>query len=120
FENWQEYQHILRYNPKFYDKPRYDCVVINTDHVSFAYIYALQAGSWKPKVVWDNCRISEKKSFNFVSINYLIQGCHTLPVFEKSGKIYYMSDLADGDAFCDFPWMTGYHRPQCNGININI
>ncbi|KIJ46186.1 hypothetical protein M422DRAFT_165419, partial [Sphaerobolus stellatus SS14] len=40
-ENWQEYQDILQCNPKFYDEPRYDCVVTNTEHVSFVHIYAL-------------------------------------------------------------------------------
>ncbi|KIJ41730.1 hypothetical protein M422DRAFT_171963, partial [Sphaerobolus stellatus SS14] len=120
-ENWQEYQDILRCNPKFYGEPRYDCVVINTERVSFARIYALfscetpsktrhdialirkfQTSSWKPKTVWDGCRILEEKIFDFVFIKYLIRGCHMVPAFEKSGKIFYLNDLVDGDAFLRF------------------
>ncbi|KIJ43728.1 hypothetical protein M422DRAFT_169582, partial [Sphaerobolus stellatus SS14] len=120
-ENWQEYQDILRCNPKFYGEPRYDCVVINTERVSFARIYALfscetpsktrhdialirkfQTSSWKPKTVWDGCRILEEKFFDFVFIKYLIRGCHMVPAFEKSGKIFYLNDLVDGDAFLRF------------------
>ncbi|KIJ28337.1 hypothetical protein M422DRAFT_270406 [Sphaerobolus stellatus SS14] len=120
-ENWQEYQDILRCNLKFYGEPRYDCVVINTERVSFARIYALfscetpsktrhdialirkfQTSSWKAKTVWDGCRILEEKQFDFVFIKYLIRGCHMVPAFEKSGKIFYLNDLVDGDAFLRF------------------
>ncbi|KIJ31220.1 hypothetical protein M422DRAFT_267173 [Sphaerobolus stellatus SS14] len=121
FENWQEHRDILRCNPNFYDKPRYDCVVINTKPISFARIYGLfscetpsktrhdialigkfQTSSWKPKTRWDGCRIFEEKHSDFVFIKYLIRGCHMVPTFEKSGKVYYLNDLVDGDAFLRF------------------
>ncbi|KIJ33594.1 hypothetical protein M422DRAFT_264356 [Sphaerobolus stellatus SS14] len=70
-ENWQENQDILRCNPKFYGECRYDCVVINTEPISFGHIYGLftcetpsktrhdialigkfEATKWKPKTRW--------------------------------------------------------------------
>ncbi|KIJ35457.1 hypothetical protein M422DRAFT_180706 [Sphaerobolus stellatus SS14] len=120
-ENWQEIRDILRCNPNFYSNPRYDCVIINTQPISFARLYALfscqgpskikhyialigkfRATKWKPKTVWDGCRVFEEKEYDFVLLKYLIRGCHMIPAFEKSGKMFYLNDLVDGDAFIRF------------------
>ncbi|KIJ48583.1 hypothetical protein M422DRAFT_162395 [Sphaerobolus stellatus SS14] len=120
-ENWEEKQDILRCNPDFYNKPRHDCIVINTDPISFGRIYALfscqspsktrhdialigkfQATKWKPKTRWDGCKVFEEKGYDFVLIKYFIRGCHMVPAFENSGKVYYLNDLVDGDAFLLF------------------
>ncbi|KIJ31648.1 hypothetical protein M422DRAFT_266678 [Sphaerobolus stellatus SS14] len=40
-ENWQEKQDILRCNAEFHGQPRYDCVLINTNPVTYGRIRAL-------------------------------------------------------------------------------
>ncbi|KIJ51954.1 hypothetical protein M422DRAFT_243526 [Sphaerobolus stellatus SS14] len=37
-EDWREKIDILRYNPSFHNRPRYDCVVINTNPITFAHL----------------------------------------------------------------------------------
>ncbi|KIJ25403.1 hypothetical protein M422DRAFT_273649 [Sphaerobolus stellatus SS14] len=40
-EDWREKRDILRCNPNFYGEPRFDCVVINTDPISFGRLQAI-------------------------------------------------------------------------------
>ncbi|KIJ36826.1 hypothetical protein M422DRAFT_178859, partial [Sphaerobolus stellatus SS14] len=120
-EDWQEKQDILRCNPDFHGKPRYDCVLINTNPVTFGRIIALfscckpgkiqhdialirilQPAAWKPKTKWDGCKVFEEKESEFFLIKYFTRGCHFIPTFDGSDKRYYLNDLVDGDAFLRF------------------
>ncbi|KIJ54948.1 hypothetical protein M422DRAFT_153273 [Sphaerobolus stellatus SS14] len=122
-EDWQEKRDTLRCNPDFHGKPRYDCVVINTNPVTFGRILALfssygpgpakmrhdialirklQPSSWKPKTEWDGSKVFEEKDVDFFLLKYFIRGCHFIPTFDGSGKRFYLNDLVDGDAFLRF------------------
>ncbi|KIJ56113.1 hypothetical protein M422DRAFT_150851, partial [Sphaerobolus stellatus SS14] len=120
-ENWEDRQDILRCNPKFFGHPRYDFAIINTNPFSFGRIYALfscqsrskirydialirqlRPSSWKPKTKWEGCKVFEEKEYDFFFVKYLIRGCHMIPTFEKSRKVFYLNDLIDGDAFLRF------------------
>lgn len=120
-ENWQDYQDILRCNPEFHGRPRYDCVVVNTNPNSFARLQALFSvqttsknrhdialiryfgpSPWKPKTKWDGCQTFEQKDYDFAFIKYFVRGCHMIPAFEKTGKVFYLNDLIDSDAFLRF------------------
>jgi len=119
-EDWREKRDILRCNPRFYGAPRYDCVVINTSPISFARLQGLftcrdldkkectvalvslfQPSTWKPRTNWDWCRVFEERGYSFVLLDYLVRGCHMIPVFDNPG-IFFLNDLVDGDAFIRF------------------
>ncbi|KIJ32951.1 hypothetical protein M422DRAFT_183772, partial [Sphaerobolus stellatus SS14] len=120
-EDWQEEQDVLRCNQEFHGQPRYDCVLINTNPVTFrriivlfscngpgktrhdiTFIWILRPSSWKPKTKWEGCKVFEEKEFDFFLMKYLIRGCHFAPTFDGSNKRYYLNDLVDGDAFLRF------------------
>lgn len=121
-ENWQEKEDILRCNPDFFGRPRYDCVVINTEPISFGRIHALftfksrsrnsynialitylEPSTWKPKTKWEGCQVfKESGRAEFVFAEYLVRGCHMIPAFDKSGRMFYLNDLVDPDAFLRF------------------
>ncbi|KIJ28811.1 hypothetical protein M422DRAFT_269862 [Sphaerobolus stellatus SS14] len=120
-EDWQEKQDVLRCNQDFHGQPRYDCILINTNPVTFgriialfschgpgkirhdiAFIRILRPSSRKPKTKWEGCKVFEEKEFDFFLMKYLIRGCHFVPTFDGSDKRYYLNDLVDGDAFLRF------------------
>ncbi|KIJ31962.1 hypothetical protein M422DRAFT_185235, partial [Sphaerobolus stellatus SS14] len=121
FEDWREKRDILRCNPQFCGQPRYDCVAINTAPVSFGRLQSIfkcidtrgrqcivtlvtefKPSPWKPRMVWEGCRIFEEKDYRFVMPKYLVRGCHMLPAFEKSKKVCFFNDLVDNDTFLRF------------------
>ena len=120
-ENWQEQQDILRCNPDFHGHPWYDCVLINTNPLSFgriqalfscfgpgnirhdiALIQTLRPSAWRPRTKWEGCQIFEEKEFDFFLIKYLIRGCHFIPIVDGSTRRYCLNDLVDGDACIRF------------------
>ncbi|KIJ23362.1 hypothetical protein M422DRAFT_276077 [Sphaerobolus stellatus SS14] len=122
-EDWQEKRDILCCNPKFHGNPQYDCVLINTNPITFGRIIALfschepgksdiqqdialnqnlQPSSWKPKTKWEGYKVFKEKDFDFFLMKYFIRGCHFIPAFGTSNKCYYLNDMADGDTFLCF------------------
>ena len=129
-EDWREKVDILRCNPDFHHAPRYDCVVVNTDPITFArleFIFSCEDNSkrrvdvalvrrfgdstWKPRTKWEGCRVLEEKDHQFVLLKYLVQGCHIIPTFEKQSGRYYLNDLVDSDAFIRF--FLDKYRSHC-------
>ncbi|KIJ24432.1 hypothetical protein M422DRAFT_194668 [Sphaerobolus stellatus SS14] len=117
-EDWREKIDILRCNPSFHNRPRYDCVVVNTNPITFArleFIFTCEDSSsrrcdvalvrmfknsrWWLRTKWEGCRVLEEKNYEFVFLKYLIRGCHMIPTFEKEDGAYYLNDLVDSDAF---------------------
>ncbi|KAF8585398.1 hypothetical protein K439DRAFT_1615941 [Ramaria rubella] len=120
-EDWTVKQDILRCNPCFHGRERYDCVVINTEPMTFgrlqyvfscedssgkqsdlALIRILHPSAWIPATKWEGCTVVEEKNYRFVMLKYLLRGCHMIPTFEKKVGRYYLNDLVDGDAFLRF------------------
>ncbi|KIJ38584.1 hypothetical protein M422DRAFT_176350 [Sphaerobolus stellatus SS14] len=120
-EDWREKTDILRCNPSFHNSPRYDCVVINTNPVTFGrleYVFSckdaegqkcdlalvrkFEDSCWRPKTKWEGCRVLREKEYGFVLLKYLIRGCHLIPTLDKDKSTYYVNDLVDNDAFIRF------------------
>ncbi|KAJ7358239.1 hypothetical protein DFH08DRAFT_802080 [Mycena albidolilacea] len=79
--NWSLQRDILRCNPKFHGRPRYDCFLYNTESelLSFAFLIGLlcctipggpkfdlvfvchfKNSKWKPRIFWRGCRVVEE------------------------------------------------------------
>jgi hypothetical protein len=120
-EDWREQRDILRCSSNFHGHPRYDCVAINTVPISFGRLKAVlkcrggngkhvivtlvtqfNPSRWKPQTKWDGCQVFEEKGHRFVLPDYLVRGVLMMPAFEKSGKIFYLNDIVDNDAFLRF------------------
>ncbi|KAF8578339.1 hypothetical protein K439DRAFT_1529313 [Ramaria rubella] len=108
-EDWTVKQDILRCNPCFHSRECYDCVVINTEPMTFssgkwsdlALIRILHPSAWIPATKWGGCTVVEEKNYHFVMLKYLLCGCHMILTFSKVGW-YYLNDLVDSDAFLRF------------------
>ncbi|KAF8577619.1 hypothetical protein K439DRAFT_1664150 [Ramaria rubella] len=113
-EDWTVKQDILRCNPCFHGNEHYDCVVINTEPLTFgrlqyvfscednkgrtcdlALIRIFQLSNWSPATKWEGCHVLEEKNYRFVMLKYLLRGCHMIPTFEKKVGRYYLNDLVD-------------------------
>ncbi|KIJ24675.1 hypothetical protein M422DRAFT_194394, partial [Sphaerobolus stellatus SS14] len=120
-EDWHEKKDILHCNPNFYGEPQYDCIVINTNPISFgqlqgiftykgenqkcctvALVSAFQTSKWNPKTRWEGCQVFEEKGYHFILLKYVLRGCHMIPVLNNNGKLFYLNDLIDGDTFLQF------------------
>ncbi|KIJ38049.1 hypothetical protein M422DRAFT_177113, partial [Sphaerobolus stellatus SS14] len=120
-EDRREKTDILRCNPNFHNRPRYDCVVINTSPITFAHlefiftcedmskrrcdialVRNLEYSKWRLRTKWEGCTVLEEKSYTFVFLKYLIRGCHLIPTFKKDEGKCYLNDLVDSDAFVRF------------------
>ena len=118
-EDWREAQDILRCNPDFHGRQRYDCIIINDDSpgttvarlhsllrcrlpsgkvIDVALVHTFTESKWKPETMWDNCQIRlEAESSSFVLMDYVIRGALLCPVFEADTKLHYIVDTVDGD-----------------------
>ena len=117
-ENWETLYDIVRCNPSFYDQPRYDCIIINTQPTTYArlqfvfrcfndnnigqdiiFVQFLKSSNWKPKTLWKNCQVFEERGYGFVLLKYVVRACHMVPTFGSKGQTYYLNDLVDKDMF---------------------
>ena len=120
--DWTEARDILRCNPDFHGKPRFDCVVIHDDApgitcarleglircwlpsgkvVDFALIHRFTHSGWKPRTLWKGCRVlDEDKRSSIVRMDYLLRGALMCPVSGKDDKkAHYLIDTVDPDMF---------------------
>jgi hypothetical protein len=120
-EDWTEARDILRCNPDFHQRERYDCIVINDDSpgisvarlrsllrcqlpsgkvVDLAMVHIFTQDSWKPRTMWQNCLVyAESKDPSFVLMDYVIRGALMCPVFDSDARLHYIMDTIDGDMF---------------------
>jgi hypothetical protein len=112
----------MRCNPKFHGRRRFDCVIVHDDApelsvarlcdlfrcwlpsgktIDLALIFCFSRSKWKPKTVWDGCRVlDEEPETNFVQMDYLIRGALVCPVSERAEeKAHYVIDSVDPDIF---------------------
>ena len=123
-EDWTECHDILRCNPDFHQRKRYDCVIINNDSpgttvacllsllryrllsgkvIDIALIHTFTGTNlkWKPNMIWDNCQIClEARESSFVLMEYVVRGVLLCPVFNLSDtRLHYIIDTVDGDMY---------------------
>ena len=111
----------MRCNPKFHQRERYDCVIINDDTpgnsvarlrsllrcrlpsgkvVDIALVRAFTRNSWKPYTMWKDCQVlAEARSSSFVLLDYVVRGALLCPVFNSDTRLHYVVDTVDGDMF---------------------
>ena len=121
-ENWTEETDILRCNPKFHGRQRFDCVITHDDaptlsvarlcdlfrcwlpsgnSLDIALIHRFSNSRWKPKTMWDGCRVlDEEQSTTLVQMDYLLRGVLVSPVSDQTGeRSHYLIDSVDPDIF---------------------
>jgi hypothetical protein len=58
---------------------------------------------WKPKTLWDGCKILEESDSMFILLQYAVRGVLVVPAASWKGRRYfYRDDMVDNDAFCRF------------------
>lgn len=124
----RELRDILRCNPKYHDRPRYDCALINIDdspddltvvrlcglcrcrlnarghEEDVALVKYFKQSTYKPNAVWRGCRkMDEEGQYEFVLLKYLIRGAHMIPVFNRPRtdptNTFYFNDVVDNDMY---------------------
>jgi len=121
-EDWTEGTDILRCNPKFHGRRRFDCVIIHDDApklsvarlcdlfrcrlpsgktLDLALVCFFSCSKWKPRTLWDGCRVLDEESdVTLVQMDYLLRGALVCPVSEREEeKSHYFIDSIDLDMF---------------------
>lgn len=122
-ENWSIVRDILRCNPSFYDRERYDCTLINmaSNYGDFtcarviaifrcklpsgsthdiAAVRLFKRSQWKPKTIIDGCPVLDEANVSrYVMIKYLTRGVHMIPVFDTKDGRFILNDVVDFDIF---------------------
>ena len=117
-ESWDVLRDIAHCSPSFHDKPQYDCIIINTELVTYAclclvfrclldsgvfhdisLVRIFKSTKWNPKTLWKNCQVYEESAFGFVMVMYIVCACHMIPTFGGRQGQYYLNDPIDNDMF---------------------
>ncbi|KAF8586450.1 hypothetical protein K439DRAFT_1646238 [Ramaria rubella] len=118
-ENWNTCEDIACCNPFFHGHPRYDCVIINSNPVSYARLGLLfkcvldsnttlnmalvktfKKSTWLPRTKWEGCQVFEEEAgWVFTFVKYFTCSCHMVPAFGGKKGVYYLNDMIDGDMF---------------------
>lgn len=127
-EDWTEARDILRCNPDFHERKRYDCVIVNDDGpgttvarlrlllrcrlpsgkvVDMALVHAFNRNKWRPFTMWDNCQIyAETQDSSFLLMDYVVRGALLCPFFDFDTKFHYLIDTVNGDMLlCVNNWL---------------
>jgi hypothetical protein len=128
-DDFSEGRDIVRCNPSFHGRPRFDFLHINlppeTGILGLARVvglYQCRWGSalsegkfivevrmldkakWKPKTLWSGCDVRQlSKQRVFVNIDAVVRAAHMHPAFgapsDRDQPYYYLDDAADNDWF---------------------
>ncbi|KAF8516875.1 hypothetical protein JB92DRAFT_3082636 [Gautieria morchelliformis] len=117
-EDWNICQDIIRCSPSFHGQPRYDCIIINTEPVTYAcicflftchldlstshdmaLIQFLKPTKWRPQTPWETCQVYGEQDYRFLLLKYIERACHMIPAFGSKEGLYYLNDLIDADMF---------------------
>lgn len=120
--DWTEERDIMRCNPDFHGRSRFDCVVINDDApgitisrirdlircwlpsgkvIDVALIHGFSPSKWRPRTAWKGCKvIEEDKTSSLVLMEYVVRGGLVCPVSGRKGELTnYIVDTIDSDMF---------------------
>jgi hypothetical protein len=120
-EHFREAHDILRCNPSFHSRPRFDSILLNTTDAPFGRIeglfrcriagsstvyelmlvQALRPCKWHPPTSWDNCQVVEPAGPLIIAAKYAVRGALLTDVDLEggSGKRYIVEDCIDADMF---------------------
>lgn len=122
-EDWTEACDILRCNPNFHKRERFDCIIINMDSpgttvarlcsllrcrlstgkvFNVALVHTFNQTNRRPYTMWKNCQIrKEASNSSFMLLDYVVRGALLYPftVFNSDARLHYIIDTVDGDMF---------------------
>lgn len=121
-EDWTEGMNMMRCNPNFHGRERFDCVIIHDDAqnlsvarlldlfrcwlpsgkvVNLALVRHFSSSKWKPKTVWEGCRVlDEDSNATLVQMDYILRGALVCPVSDQEEeRSHYFIDSVDPDIF---------------------
>ncbi|KAF8523179.1 hypothetical protein BU17DRAFT_75072 [Hysterangium stoloniferum] len=96
-EDWKVKKDIACCDPSFHGHPRYDCILLNTNPVSYGYGRLLFVFSLD--MALKNCQGFEEKERSMIFLKYVVQACHMIPTFGGPDRMYYLNDMVDADMF---------------------
>ncbi|KAJ6451401.1 hypothetical protein C8R45DRAFT_1124863 [Mycena sanguinolenta] len=96
-EDWRGARDIVRCNPCFHQRPRYDCLLLNFTDPGLHFARSC----WKPRTRWAGCQIREEaKESSFLSMEHVIRGALLVPVSAASDEsTHILIDTVDADIF---------------------
>ncbi|KAJ7791390.1 hypothetical protein B0H14DRAFT_2395645, partial [Mycena olivaceomarginata] len=120
--NWSPQRDILRCNPKFYGRPRYDCVLYNAESdplslarligllrctipggakFDLAFVYRFKNSKWKPRTFWRGCRVVEEcRRPEFLPLEHVARGALLAHAWgTKRTNLFFPIDTIDDDMF---------------------
>jgi hypothetical protein len=112
---------IVRCNPRFHGASRYDAVIAE-DAADFSYarlealfrctalsgtsydlalVRTFKHSSWKPRTLWNGCKVLEFGQAKIVSAAYLARGALVVDteLQKPSDRRFYLDDVIDTDMF---------------------
>jgi hypothetical protein len=128
-EDWHLTTDLLRCSPRFYKRPRYDCVLINTvggpifARLVFLFTCEVNSTSYPCTLIQPfdayagpprnkdhnlglyHVRAKPRSQAEFVSVRSIIRGAYVVPTHEHS-EDYFVSDLIDSDWFLRLMQLT--------------
>jgi hypothetical protein len=128
-EDWHLTTDLLRCSPRFYKRPRYDCVLINTvggpifARLVFLFTCEVNSTSYPCTLIQPfdayagpprnkdrnlglyRVQAKPRSQAEFVSVRSIIRGAYVVPTHEHS-EDYFVSDLIDSDWFLRLMQLT--------------
>ncbi|KAJ7209303.1 hypothetical protein GGX14DRAFT_535100 [Mycena pura] len=121
-EDWRAARDIVRANPLFHKRERYDCLLVNMveeglhfartrcfircklpsgRRVDFSIVQMFERSKWKPRTRWAGCEIRDQsKKVAFLSMEYVIRGALMAPVSRATREpTHVLVDAVDADMF---------------------
>ncbi|KAJ7029674.1 hypothetical protein C8F04DRAFT_962637, partial [Mycena alexandri] len=120
--DWRSARDILRCNPLFHGKPRFDSVIYEDDEdplaigqlhfvfrchlpgdvaLDLAMVQPFGRTAWTPKTLTD-CPIRERlplKNCHFIALEHVIRGALLCPMFWGKDRMHYLIDCIDEDMY---------------------
>ncbi|KAJ7606248.1 hypothetical protein FB45DRAFT_765753, partial [Roridomyces roridus] len=124
--DWKQGRDILRCNPMFHGRPRYDSVTYSADRdesamgrlkflfrcqlpsketIDLALVRPYRRSSWHPPTrtdcpirEWAPARAGQYKTA-FIALEHITRGCLLSPIFGASREVFYVMDCVDADMF---------------------
>ncbi|KAF7331235.1 hypothetical protein MKEN_00000400 [Mycena kentingensis (nom. inval.)] len=121
-EDWRPARDIVRANPVFHQRERYDCFLVNMveqglhfararcfvrcklqsgRRVDLAIVHMFERSKWKPRTQWAGCEVrNQSRKIAFLSMEYVIRGALLAPISRAAHEpTHILVDAVDADMF---------------------